>query len=89
MGISSDGRHRRARGRDLSSQGIGVVLDGVHPPEERFVESEFALPGFFVSIALRARVAWSDAGSGRLGLRFEEIEPELAELLENYVAGRL
>jgi c-di-GMP-binding flagellar brake protein YcgR len=89
VGIAASGQHRIARGRDLSAQGIGVALEGVNYFREESVESEFALPGFFVSIALRARVAWSDAGTGKLGLCFESIEPELAELLENYVAGRL
>jgi hypothetical protein len=53
------------------------------------VESEFALPGFFVPIKLPARVAWADTRTQNLGLRFEAVDPDLAELLENYVAGRL
>jgi hypothetical protein len=53
------------------------------------VESEFALPGFVVPLKLSARVAWTDSRTEGLGLRFEEIDPGLAELLENYVAGRL
>jgi hypothetical protein len=53
------------------------------------VESEFALPGFFVPLKLVARVVWADPRTEGLGLRFESIEADLAELLENYVAGRL
>jgi hypothetical protein len=78
-----------ARGRDLSAQGIGLTLEGSHPFTEGTVESEFALPGFFVPVKLPARVAWVDSETERLGLRFQEIEADLAELLENYVAGRL
>jgi hypothetical protein len=78
-----------ARGRDLSSGGIGLTLEGPHPFTAGLVESEFALPGFVVPLKLPARVAWTDLRSHGLGLRFEEIDPGLAELLENYVAGRL
>ena len=81
--------HRIARGRDLSAQGIGLTLGGPHPFTEGAVESEFALPGFFVPVKLPARVVWADSRSESLGLRFEEIDADLAELLENYVAGRL
>jgi hypothetical protein len=78
-----------ARGRDLSAQGIGLTLGGPHPFTDGAVQSEFALPGFFVPVKLSARVAWVDLRTQSLGLRFEEIDPELAELLENYAAGRL
>jgi hypothetical protein len=78
-----------ARGRDLSAQGIGLTLGGPHPFTDGAVQSEFALPGFFVPVKLSARVAWVDLRTQSLGLRFEEIDPELADLLENYAAGRL
>ena len=89
VGIGAGGVHRTARGRDLSAQGIGLILGNPHPFKEGAVESEFALPGFVVPIKLHARVAWADSESQRLGLRFQEIDRDLAELLENYVAGRL
>ena len=81
--------HRMARGRDLSAQGIGLTLESPHPFTGGAVESEFALPGFFIPVKLSARVAWADPQTQTLGLRFEEVEAALAELLENYVAGRL
>lgn len=80
---------RMARGRDLSARGIGLTLGGPHPFSEGVVESEFALPGFFVPIKLPACVAWADTRTQGLGLRFEAVDVDLAELLENYVAGRL
>ena len=89
VGIAAGEVHRMARGRDLSAQGIGLIIGGPHPFTEGPVESEFALPGFFVPVKLPARVAWADSRSESLGLRFEEIDADLAELLENYVAGRL
>jgi hypothetical protein len=89
VGITAGKAHRVARGRDLSAQGIGLTLRGPHPFTEGCVESEFALPGFFVPIKLPARVAWVDADNEGLGLRFEAIDADLAELLENYVGGRL
>ena len=89
VGIAAGAVHRIARGRDLSSQGIGLILEGPHPFTEGAVESEFALPGFFVPVKLPARVVWSDTRIHGLGLRFEAIDADLAELLENYVAGRL
>ena len=80
---------RMARGRDLSAHGIGLTLGGPHPSHDGIVESEFALPGFFVPIKLAGRVAWADTRTQGLGLRFETVDADLAELLENYVAGRL
>ena len=84
--------HRIARGRDLSAQGIGLTLGDTRPLTgftEGTVESEFSLPGFYVPIKLSARVAWVNSQTQGLGLRFEEVEADLAELLEHYVAGRL
>ena len=86
--------HRIARGRDLSAQGIGLTLGDAHPFTftdfaERTVESEFSLPGFYLPVKLPARVAWMESRTQNLGLRFVEIEADLAELLEHYVAGRL
>jgi hypothetical protein len=89
VGIAAGEVHRMARGRDLSAKGIGLILGGPHPFTEGLVESEFALPGFFVPVKLTARVAWADSRSESLGLRFEEVDADLAELIENYVAGRL
>ena len=89
VGIAAGEVHRMARGRDLSADGIGLVLGGSHPFTQGAVESEFALPGFFVPLKLPARVAWADRRTESLGLQFEKIDADLAELLENYVAGRL
>jgi hypothetical protein len=89
VGIAAGEIHRTARGRDLSTQGIGLTLRGPHPFKEGTVESEFALPGFFVPVKLPARVAWEDSRTQSLGLCFEKMDADLAELLENFVAGRL
>jgi len=92
VAIAAGEVHRIARGRDLSAQGIGLTLGDAHPFAdftEGTVESEFSLPGFYVPVKLPARVAWVDSRTQALGLRFVEIEADLAELLEHYVAGRL
>jgi hypothetical protein len=89
VAISAGEVHRIARGRDLSAQGIGLTLGDNHPFTEGTVESEFSLPGFFVPVKVPAHVAWVDSRTQGLGLRFLEIEADLAELLEHYVAGRL
>jgi hypothetical protein len=89
VGIAAGDVHRMARGRDLSAGGIGLTLGGPHPFTAGAVESEFALPGFFVPLKLPARVAWADSRIEGLGLQFDEIDADLAELLENFVAGRL
>ena len=89
VGIAAGDAHRMARARDLSARGIGLTLGGAHPFTAGVVESEFALPGFVVPLKLSAHVAWADERTQGLGLRFEEIDPGLEELLENYVAGRL
>ena len=89
VGIAAGELHRMARGRDLCAQGIGLTLPGPHPFTEGAVESEFALPGFVVPVKLAARVAWVDSRIESLGLCFEGVDSDLAELLENFVAGRL
>jgi hypothetical protein len=85
--LTAEGRRRLGTGRDLSPGGIGLELRGELPEVGGVVTSEFALPGISIPLALEGRVAWSD--SGRLGVRFERVDPGLAELLENFVGGRL
>ena len=87
--ISSRGRRRLGTGRDLSAGGIGLELRGEPIAPGGSVTSEFALPGISLPLALEGRVAWSDAGSERLGIVFDGIDPGLAELLESYAGGRL
>ena len=89
VAIAAGELHRMARGRDLSARGIGLTIAGADVVREEAVETEFALPGFYVPVKVPARVAWADPGTEGLGLRFVEIEADLEELLENYVAGRL
>lgn len=86
---TTSGRRRRAQGRDLSSGGLGILLEDDPPHAGTRVESEFALPGFFVPLSLPARVAWTDPEHRRAGLRFEGLDAGVAELLENFVSGRL
>jgi len=87
--LTVDGRRLRVEGRDLSADGIGVALPVPPPDVACSLVSEFALPGIALPVELRGYVVWSDAGSGRAGVRFEGIDPGLAELLSNFVAGRL
>jgi len=83
------GRERlRAEGCDLSVDGIGLELSGP-PPVEAELVSEFALPGIALPLALAGHVAWADPASGRAGIRFESVDAGLADLLANFVAGRL
>lgn len=78
----------RARAFDLSVEGIGVEFDGPHPEEASDVVSEFALPGIGLPLELKGAIAWSRPDKGRLGVRFHDVDPGLAELLCNFVAGR-
>lgn len=87
--LTAEGRRRLGTGRDLSPGGIGLELRGDLPEIGGVVTSEFALPGISIPLALEGRVAWSDAGAQRVGVRFERVDPGLAELLENFVGGRL
>jgi hypothetical protein len=84
--ISSAGQRRLATGRDLSPAGIGVDLPGESLAPETAITCEFALPKISLPLALDGHVAWS-SGS-RVGVRFDDVDPGLAELLENHVAGR-
>jgi hypothetical protein len=84
--INSAGQRRLATARDLSPAGIGVDLPGEPLAPEAAIVCEFALPGISLPLALEGHVAWT-AGS-RLGVRFDDVDPGLAELLENHVAGR-
>ena len=84
--ISADGQRRLATARDLSPAGIGIEVPGEPLAPDAALVCEFALPGISLPLALDGHVAWV-AGS-RLGIRFDEVDPGLAELLENHVAGR-
>ena len=63
----------------------------VRPGLERglALRSEFALPGISLPIELRAVVRWTSDDGSRAGLHFLELDPGIAELLENFLAGRL
>lgn len=86
MEISAEGQRRLATARDLSPAGIGIDLPGAPLKPASPLVCEFALPGISLPLALDGHVAWV-AGS-RLGVRFDDVDPGLAELLENHVAGR-
>jgi len=79
---------RLASSVDLSAEGLGLLLAPPHPEAGAPVESEFALPGFGVPLAVPARIAWSDPDAGRLGLTFDALDLAVAELLQSAVAGR-
>lgn len=80
---------RRAAARDLSVRGIGLSLQGPLPERQSAVVSEFALPGITLPLALEGVVVWTNPGASRIGIRFLEVDPGLAELLDSYVSGRL
>jgi hypothetical protein len=83
------GRRRLGSGRNLSAGGIGLELSGEAVGIGGAVTSEFALPGISLPLALEGRVAWTDPTNRRIGICFETVDPGLAELLENFVGGRL
>jgi hypothetical protein len=85
--ISTGGQRRLATARDLSRAGIGVDLPGEPLAPESPLVCEFTLPGISLPLALDGHVAW--ASGSRLGVRFYDVDPGLAELLENHVAGHL
>lgn len=87
--ITADGRRRRATAIDLSVAGIGIEMGGTLPRTEQRVVSEFALPGIGLPLELEGVVAWRDDAGSRFGVRFVELDPGLAELLESFVHGRL
>ena len=83
--IAAGGARYRATAADVSVCGLG--LSGAGLVAGASVVAEFPLPGIGLPLELSARVMWAD--TGRLGLRFEGIDPGLRELLESYVDGRL
>ena len=84
--INVAGERRLATARDLSPAGIGVDLPGAPLAPASSLICEFALPGISLPLALDGHVAWADGS--RLGVRFTDVDPGLAELLENHTAGR-
>ena len=87
--LGGNAGRRLGRALNLSTSGLGVSLAAPHPEPGVEMESEFALPGFVLPLSLPAEVAWNDPAAGRIGLRFRGVEPAVAELLANFVAGRL
>ena len=84
--ISAGGQRRLATARDLSPAGIGIELPGAPLALALALICEFALPGISLPLALDGHVAW--VRGSRLGVRFDDVDPGLEELLENHVAGR-
>jgi hypothetical protein len=82
-----NGGRRLASARDLARGGIGLAVQGDALALRDAVTCEFALPGISLPLELEGAVAWS--ADGRAGVRFVRVDPGLAELLENHVAGRL
>jgi hypothetical protein len=87
--ICSGGERARAEGHDLGVDGIGLVLPEAPLPVNGPLVSEFALPGISLPLELRGRWVWLDEKARRGGIRFEEMDAGLADLLSNFVAGRL
>jgi c-di-GMP-binding flagellar brake protein YcgR len=86
--VTTSRQRSRGTANDLSVGGVGVLMPAPLPAATTAVTSEFALPGISLPLALEGVVAWSDPGRGRFGVRFERVDPGLAELLASYVAGR-
>ncbi len=84
--ISAAGERRLATARDLSPAGIGVDLPGAPLAPASSLICEFALPGISLPLALDGCVAWAEGS--RLGVRFDDVDPGLAELLENHTAAK-
>ena len=85
--VHTDGVRRLATGLDVSPDGIGLLFNAQAVAPRASVTCEFALPGISLPLELEGAVAWSTGN--RAGIRFAEVDPGLAELLENHVAGRL
>jgi hypothetical protein len=86
--LTLDSERVRAEGCDLSMDGIGIELASPPPVDSKLV-SEFVLPGIALPLELQGRLVWTDVASARAGVCFEAVDPGLAELLSNFVAGRL
>ncbi len=87
--ITAHGRRVRSTLRDISVGGVGIG-PAARPlvPGARVV-SEFPLPDISLPLEVSGVVAWSDHATACAGLRFEELDPGLAELLAHFVeAGR-
>ncbi len=85
VSLAQAGSRRPAWARDLSSAGLGLELEAPHPERGSALETEFALPGMRLPIALQGRVAWSQPERRRLGVRFERADPDLDELIDRFV----
>lgn len=87
--IVCQGRRVRAEGHDLSVDGIGLAFAPDEAEVADAIVSEFALPGIALPLELSGQLVWSDREGCRAGIRFDDVDAGLAELLSNFVAGRL
>lgn len=87
VAVHADGVRRLATGRDVSASGIGLVFDHAPAPAAAAVVCEFQIPGIQLAVELAGDIAWTDGQ--RAGVRFDAVDPALAELLDNHVEGRL
>ena len=87
--ILCDGQRVRGEGRGLSTSGLGLWVPSEIRDPQGTRTSEFALPGISLPLELSGHWAWHDARTRRGGIRFEGVDAGIADLLANFVAGRL
>ncbi len=87
--VEWDGHRARGAGVDLSVAGLGLALPEGGVALGGRVISEFPLPGIALPVEVAGRWAWVDPSAKRAGIRFESVDPGIADLLANFVAGRL
>lgn len=87
--VASGGQRLRGAGHDLSRDGIGLSLEETPPAVTSQLVSEFALPGIGLPLELQGQVVWMNPETRSLGVRFQGVDPGLADLIANFVAGRL
>jgi PilZ domain len=68
---------------NLSSYGIGVQSLTLASQCEGLLDVSFALPEENVSIQVKARLVWKES-SGRAGIKFIVIEPEMMARLQHW-----
>lgn len=87
LSIAGSTREFVATSTNISERGIAIATPiPLHVGEQ--LQMTMALPGINKSVGMSGEIRWSD-GSGRVGIQFVQVSPDVTELLRSWLFDRL
>lgn len=87
VSIAGSNRELVATSANISERGIAIATPvPLHVGEH--LQMTMALPGINQPVGISGEIRWSD-GSGRVGIQFMQVSPDVTELLRSWLFDRL